>query len=237
MMRSTKLDRDDMLWEALIKTAEIEVMQEELNALPSLEELNELYKPSDALEKSIRDMTANNKRNKPINQAAWQLKKIAAIVGILFVLGATALMSVEASRIFILNIFLDLQDDYIAFEFGQNTPSGITGEIVLEFIPEGFELTSTQILENLSIVIYQNADGERIIIRRGNAETMSTAISTGFADFSEVYVNGQEAFLFEAVDTDYQSALMWLIGNNVLTIVAYVDTATMFAIAENIILR
>jgi len=68
MGNSYKLIRDDIIIEAMMKAAEIEVMQEELDALPSLEELNEIYKPSKALEENIRLIIAKDKRGKDRKQ-------------------------------------------------------------------------------------------------------------------------------------------------------------------------
>jgi len=237
MGNSSKLTRNDIIIEAMIKAAEIEVMQEELDALPSLEELNEIYKPSEVLEENIRLIIAKDKKAKSRKRLIKRFAKVAAIIGVIFTTLTTILMTVEASRVFILNTFISLQDDHIAFEFSQSDPSDIVCEIVLGFVPEGFGFTSSQIFDKFSLDIYENADGKRLIIQRHFATTLSASVDNEIREFVATEVAGEEAFLFEAIDSGYPNVLMWAYGDEVISIISDINIDIMFTIAENISLK
>ena len=123
-------DRNEKLFDAMVKTAFEEAVQQEMDSLPSREKLNEMYPSSEAFDKQIMAIIAKEektyKRRQASKQALKVFTRIAASIAILFTVSTLALMSVETSRVFIFNAFMG--HPHAAMEFA---PFG--GEIELRF--------------------------------------------------------------------------------------------------------
>ena len=230
-------DVNDEIFEALLKSAAQEAMKREMEAMPSCEELNKLYTPSDDLNKRVAKIIDSHERRYKNKRMIKSFMKIAASFAILLTISTIALMSVEASRIFILNTFINIRNDHVAFEFGQNGSSIGTNNIVAGYIPSGFELTNIYALETIAMLIYSNEHGEQIIIGHFTADSISLGVDNENRKFSIVYLNDQEAYLFEALDVQDKNILVWYHGNDLFTITSTISVEEIFRIAENVELR
>ena len=109
-------DRNEKLFDAIVKTAFEEAVQKEMDSLPSREKLNEMYPSSEAFDKRIMSIIAKEekayKRRQSSKQALKVFTRIAASIAILFTVSTLALMSVETSRIFIFNTFMGTQYEH-----------------------------------------------------------------------------------------------------------------------------
>jgi hypothetical protein len=231
---SAGADINEKLFDILLKVAAEEVIKEEMDALASCEELNAMYKPSAILEKKVHSIISKASRPYRLRKAMRNFTKIAACFGLLFALSTVVLMSIEASRNHIINIFIGIQDDHVVFEFGQNGADPNISGIIMGYIPESFELINSQAFEDFSFLIYANHQGEQIIITREIASILSVAIDNEIRSFSSTRLNGQQAYLFEAIDDNETNILMWQLGNDVFAIESHININTLFEIARNI---
>ena len=160
-MNNAKTERNEKVFDALLKIAAEELMREKMDALPSLEELNQMYPRSASLDKKIYAIINKEKRRVWRNKALRGFAKAAAVFSIVFVATTAILMSVGASRHFILNMLVDIRNDYVFFDFSQgHAPDGGSDMDIIGAVPDGFRMTSSQTLDSMSLYVFED---ERVI--------------------------------------------------------------------------
>jgi len=226
---------DEKLFEALLKIATDEAVREEMEALPTDEELNKMYPRTKSLDKKVNAVLAREFRAARRKKALRMFAQIAAGFSVFAVVSSIVLLSVEASRNFILNSIIDMRGDYVAIDFGDaSTTEG--GEIILGYLPEGFEFASRQILEELTITFFTDEAGHMIIVQQFVGESLSMGADAEYTDFSEVQLSGGSARIFETFDESGHSKVMLERGSDVISIATTLDVETLITIAENLIM-
>jgi hypothetical protein len=223
------------IFDSLLKVAAKDAMHRELNDMPTLEELNELYPPSEELNKRVYAAINKETRKKKTKQAFRWIGKVAAIFCAVLVVSVGALMSVEASRNFILNLFIDVRDDHIVFDFGgqvYDLPNE-TVRMGFGYIPYGFSIVAYHRLEALDVTILTNEYGHEIIIAHHFSTTPLIAVDNELRDFSIISVNGIETFLFESIYEYARNQAMWAYTDGVISISTTLDLDELLKIVES----
>jgi hypothetical protein len=164
--------------------------------------------------------------------------QMAAGFSIFAIVSGIILMSVEASRNFILNSLIEMRGEYVAFDFGaDNIPIVNDSGIILGYMPDGFELISNQALEDLITIVFSDDTGGMVIVQRIVNEFLFMGVDEEYTDFSEIQLNMGRAFIFESVDESNYNTVMWEQENDVIVISTSLDSETLIRIAENLSLN
>jgi len=253
--KSLNINRNEEIFDAILKIAAKEAFNDEMTEL--FEELDEMedVQSSDILDKKIRNMISKEKRVHRRKKFFGSFMKVAAIFLAVVGLGSIGLMSVEASRNFIINLLIEIRGDYVLIELGrdgtvpgegQNVGQEVAGVadglevlgIVFGYVPDGFEVVSYQEMSARSIVVFSDGVGGRIVVEKNISQSTSRLVDTEFREFETIYLSGgREAFLFTAVDYGFTNALVWQLINDAILIDATVKVDNMLRIAENISTR
>lgn len=234
MTNNDDIGRNEKLFEAMLKIAAEEAMKEEAELLPSQDELNKMYPPTDTLNRRVHGIINRARRIEKRKVMLRNFGKVAAVFGILFTLSTAILMTVEASRNFILNTFINIQDDYVAFEFGIETQDKSAYGFVLGYMPEGFELLNRQSVGGISFEFFANAIGEEILIQQNLASDVTVAIDNEVREFSNITIGEHELFIFESFDPQDQNVVMLQVGNDVFSIFSHLGIDELKLIASAI---
>ena len=228
-------DRNEKLFDTMVKAAFEEAVRQEMDSLPGFEKLNEMYPSSKAFDKRIMTIISKEeklyKRRQAPRQAFKVFTRIAASVAMLFTVSTLVLMSMETSRIFIFNTIMDVQYE--------------RPHAAMEFVPFGGEF-EFDVIEGPWVY----ADEEYSIARRSGDMDMDVLdmdvddihagayIDNDHRDFYVIYINGQEVFLSEALESGGQHIVRWSRGDINFRISANsdnMDIEGLLALAENMI--
>lgn len=239
MNNSISPEINEEIFESLLKIAAKDAMRREMDALPSLEELNKLYTPPESVNKKFYTAIDKKVRAAKVRKFIHSFAKAAAVFFVVVIVGFGALMSVEASRNFIINTFADIRDEYVLLDFmAQDEPVYVeTAEFVLGYIPEGFEIYSSVRLSEFHIVIFTNELGDEIIIDHHLSSDITKGIDNERRDFSVITMNGNEAFFFQSRYYYARNQILWVYGNNVISISTTLCENELMRIAENFSLK
>ena len=226
-------NRNEKIIDALIAVAVEESVMREMDSLPSHEELNR-YPCSDALNAKVMKLIANADRSAKRPRRVRMFVRFAASFAFFFTIISIALMSVEASRILILNTILDIRDEFVLFEFAENN-NGNVASFGHDSILEGFELAASNIRAFSSTFVYTNDDGDEIVFRQREKESLTLAIDNEQRIFSTAYMNGHEIFLFEADREGYSNSIYWTYGNYVFSVSSTRSMDDVLEIVANLI--
>ncbi|MCL2774742.1 MAG: DUF4367 domain-containing protein [Oscillospiraceae bacterium] len=226
-------EKDDEIYDALLKVALKEAMRKKMEKLPTCEELEGMYKPSPEYEKKLRKMISRATRKGKITTFKKYFKKTVASAAIVIVILTAVLMTVEASRNYIFDTIIKWYGQYTYVELGN---SGTDVNINMprpKYIPDGFTEVQLNLNGDMKFLIYQNSDGEKIIFEQYSNESFATATDNEQKSFVETDINGNEAALFESTDGDY-NILFWKYNDSVLKLMAKIDTDELIEMAKSV---
>jgi len=149
------------------------------------------------------------------------------------VLGTGVLMAAPISRNAILDFIFDVRYDHTIIEFGA-TPDLPDADmnITFRYAPEGFELSTYSVADDVITYVFQNNYGKIILMNRSRGASLRMGIDNEYAHFSEIQLQGGEAFIFEAINESELSTIMWLSGEYVFTITANIEIEALIDLAE-----
>ena len=235
MVKSKYSNRNEKLFDAVVKVAVEEALDHEIDSYPNEEELNRMYPRSAALDKRVKSIinkAANDSRKKKLLPL---FVRVAASFAVLFTVTSIILLSVEASRNFILNIIISIQDDHVLFDFEDSNRALHGEQASLKFIPYGFEYVSSQHMETQSLVVYMNEAGERIVLQNIFDMSLSVAVGNVNRTFSVRDVNGHEMYIFESLSDELQNMVMWAEGEEVIIITSTIAIESLIEIVESMV--
>ena len=231
---NTSPEINDEIFEALLKVAAKDAMQREMSSMPSLEELNAQYPPSEALNKKVRNLFKREVRATQRKKLVRVFLRAAAVFCVFLVISIGALMTVEASRNFILNFLIELRDGHVLFRFGEDdTATQFDSESIINSLPEGFVLVESHIITDFSIYVFANDNGDEIIVAYGDPAG-TVGIDNELREFSTITLGRHEAFLFTALYDHARNEIMWLHGDVFISISTKLPVDELIRIAENI---
>lgn len=230
-----KNNLDDKLFDAMLKVAAEEALKQEMDEMPSCEEMNTQYRPSPDLEKKIRKQISQHRLNEKVSLWKKSAVKVAVSAAVFIVISSTILLSVEATRNYIFNAAIKWHEDYFSIQHSNNKSNvADLKNYRLTYVPLGFKETSTVAIGDILKITYENDDGMRIVFKQSPSETSHILADYEGKKYSTIKVNGQEAYLFNATEDDKTNTLLWEFNGSMLTISSEVGTDELILMAENI---
>jgi len=244
MENNQKTETDEKLFTAVFKVAAEEAWQEEMDSLPSLDELNEMYPPSESLDKRVFGTINKAARRGKIKKAMRYTARCAAIFCVVIVLAGGLLMSVEASRTFILNRIINMGEDYvqISFQLGDIADLEI-GELVVNYIPYDFAFYEQgEFAEGHTFYTFRSDTRrgiliQHIIVLEDGGSVAGISPVTEYSEFSIISLHRQVAYLFTSTYENHVNTISWNYGRHFLSVSAFLEVDELMRIAEEMTLK
>lgn len=227
-------DRNNEMFEAILKVAGKEALERELEKIPPSEELDKIYKPSREYEKKLKKIISQSTRKDKFNIFIKRFKKvaIAAVIGLIAL--SAVLLTVEASRNYIFNTIIKWYDQYTYVELGDSSPYiTITDMPRPTYIPEGFTEVQSNLVGDMKFLIYQDSDGEKILYEEYLKESFGTLVDNEHKLFIATEINGNVAHLFDS-RSEGNNILFWKYNDSVLKLMSKINVDEIIKIAESV---
>jgi hypothetical protein len=241
MENRPKTETDEKLFTAIMKVAAEEAWQDEVDAMPSLEELNEMYPPSEALDKRVYGTINKAARRGKIKKAMGITSKLVAGFCVFIVLAGSVLLSVEASRTFILSRIINMGEDYAQIRFQLvYAPDLKVGELVINYIPNDFTFhAGGELAEGYTYYIFESDTRKTITVNHFIVpdDLRSVYLFNPMTEYSELTIislNGQIAYLFVSPT---HNTISWDFDRHLISVAAGLDVEELIKIAEGITIR
>ena len=231
-------ERNERLFDAMLKIAADEALREEMDALPTDEELMKMYPFTESLSKKAYSVI--NKEFRVINRkkVIRAIVRVAAVFCVIIVLSASVLMANPASRNAILNFLIDIQHDHVTIDFGIGGATGTDyHDAVFRYVPEGFEFVSRQAMETVITYFFLNPEGYVIFMHRFLGRSLAAGLDAEYAHFSEIQLSTGLAYISVALYEHDFSTIMWAEEEDVISITTTLDVETLIELAETYMMR
>jgi len=104
-------------------------------------------------------------------------------------------------------------------------------------VPDGFEYISSQRLDTLSVFLFANETGERILLQQHAGMSLGVAVDNENRDFTVRQLGDYEIYIFELSGDDYPHIILWAEGDNVFNMISTIDLSRMLDIVDDFISR
>lgn len=197
---------DEMLYESAPKAAQLW-----LDSFPPESDIPQ-HKFSRRFERKMRKLVRDQRRPESIRRTISRLKRVVAIIAIVFVVSFSGLMTVEAYRAkfieFVSEIFYDLTHFSFTSSWGGDSE---LGELEFGYLPSGMEESTHFIFSesNTQTYIFCDDEGNQLQIEQQlvtSSTTYDLIVDTEDAEVSFVDLNGIDATL---VNKDGSITLIW----------------------------
>lgn len=235
MERNKTEERSEDIFEALLNIAAKEAALQENWDMPSCEDLDKIYKPSIAFNKRINKIILRQEKRESARRTFYSFGRITAVFSVIVVAISLALLTVEASRNFIFNTFINIRSDHAVIKFGEG--ASLTQVAVYDFgyVPQDFELIEIQSAGNIQIKIYANSNGEQIIFEYSILDVPVIGVDTENTEYTRIIVNGYEAFLFSTTIESGFNVLTWATESAVFKLTSSIESDELVKVAEGVI--
>jgi hypothetical protein len=228
-------EKNEELFDTLLKMSISDALKKEMNTLPSNDELNGNFKSSIKLNERIKKLTFHRKIKSKIIYFVKSVSKIAACVIIIMALSSIALFSVEATRNIIFNSLVDKFSNYTQINFEESVTDNMkTNSYRPTYLPKGFKKISTQTYGNTILQIYSNESNGEIVFKQRPAEEGTTLIDNENTKYKEVEISGNTAYLFEALTQEDYSVLIWQAEGTVFELTAQINSEELVFISNSL---
>jgi len=230
MVHNSNSNRNEKLFDGMLKTALEESMISEMETLPKREELDEMYPRSEIFDKRVMKIINSEEKVYKRKRKIETIYKFAAVFMALIIVASITVYSVEAWRIRFMNFIIDIRQDHTVIDFNEE----LTGdafrmdELYLGYVPDGFRLEESAVMGEQLFILFANDDLHFMIIM--NDITASLAIDTEDAKVRRLDINEFQAFFST---NDNVNILVWHDNAYSYTITGNIDEETIIRIAKN----
>ena len=172
-------------------------------------------------------------RNKLMLRKILKYSKRAAIIFLVTIIVAgISIFSVEAWRIKVLNFIVDMQETHSEINFEEGNAKGDTytsDEISFEYIPSGFNLESSSLLQEKIYLLFKNE--ELYFEFKLRKIDVTIGIDTEKADVNKLTISGSEAIYST---NNNVNILVWNSGDFLYSLSGNIEKKELINIAEKI---
>ena len=211
--------------DALIALVVAEAEDRELSAMPSLEEMNAAFHPSEEFQKKMDRLLKQAKR-KQERKGAWRATKRLFVVATTVVTAfACILMPVQAVQEAVVSTVLNWRDQFVEILYSkEDDPNAVIllQNVELTYLPEGFTETP-----------YQSENGEWLTVRiLPIQDKQSTFVDDEYTHYYQISFDGIDAVLGSTIDGS--NVLVWQNDGLTYQVSSSCDLSEIISVAEGI---
>jgi len=197
------------LSEALLRSAVIDDHINELESIPTEEELKARYTISHHHEVRMKALL-RKEQYRILRYTIFNNAKRAAIFAIILsALFFGMLMTNSEVRASVSNVISEWFDGFTRFIFPDNPTAHESTEWVIGFVPDGFVKTERIDIGYSSLIVYANVDNIEVMLHYAPTGYISFAVDDEQAEFERTYFNGIEFHMFVPMAENYPSRIIW----------------------------
>lgn len=200
----------DTVFEALFRQAVIDDFNEEIDSIPTNEQLAKIYSFSTDFEIRMKKLLTKDRRRSSFKNAMLYSRKVASIlIIVLGLLFGTLLFNTEV-RAAVRKVLVEWYDKFTSFTFRDDEIIVEKKEWTLEYLPEGYAMKNYEVLGRITNVEFINEQGYKIRFSyhpEGSITNISVDNENHKIDRCEILNN--EAYCISAVDDEFDNGVIW----------------------------
>ena len=189
----------------------------------------------------LASLLKKRNRRQRRRSASRVLSKAAVFVLVAVAVFSTAMVTVEAFRVRVMNFLIDIQPEYTSFQI-EDDSSGSQGEKMVvnwtntylpTYTPDGYEVDSLTYTDPLKEITYRNQDNQDLVIDFSESDSSNniTVDTENASVLKTVSVNGHKGTL---VVKNSQTTVVWEMDQHIFVVCTMESADETLKIAQNV---
>ena len=226
---------NDVVFEALFRQAVIDDFNEEIDSIPTNEQLAKIYTFSPEFEIRMKKLFTKDRRKDFIKTISLYSRRVASVlIIVLGLLLGTLLFNTEV-RAAVGNVLVEWYEKFTSFTFRDDAITDEKKEWNLNYIPEGYTLKNYEILGRITNIEFINKQGDKTRFSyrpEGSITNISVDNENHKIDRCEILNN--EAYCISAVDDKFDNGVIWNMNGHTFDLWGKISMDELKKVAESI---
>lgn len=220
--------------DALIAMIVTEALDRELEQMPSLEEMNEDFHPSERFQRKIEALVHDTKRKAERKKRLLDIKRFFITLTAAISIFSCTMLPVKAVREAVITTLIEWHDKFVSVIYVNDESSVTTFHIIPSYIPKGF--SQVEVPDESSGFYYgQFSDSHNNwfdILVLPIENTQETFLDNEFSTYYSINFNGIQAIW--GIMNDGSNTLLWERGTLSFQVCGNLDLTELIKISEKI---
>ncbi|WP_312810196.1 DUF4367 domain-containing protein [Sedimentibacter sp.] len=227
---------NDIVFEALFRQAVIDNFNEEIESIPSNEQLSEIYSTSPKFEMMMKNLFIKDHRKSFLKKAMFYSKRVASIfIIVLGLLFGTLLFNTEV-RAAVGKVFVEWYERFTSFTFKDDEIISEKKDWTLGYLSEGYVQENYEVLGRITSIEFTNNQGEKIRFTYGPEEGITNiSVDNENHEINSCVILDNEAFSISAVDDAFDNGVIWNMDGHTFDLWGKISVDELKKMAESII--
>lgn len=228
-------DKIQISADALIAMVVTEAEARELEKMPSIEEMDDAFQPSEQFLKKMEKLVKKADAKRKHKKIRHGVKKVLIAAAVTMSIFSCMLLPVQAVREAVVDTLIEWQDKFMTIVFSTEDMTSYTPEsITVGYIPDGFSLVEPVVRDSSTYYAnYSNPDGEWLVLHSLTIDgTRHISLDNEYAAYYSLQFQSHEAIW--GVMKDYSNTLIWDDYGLSFKISGSIDISEIIKIAESI---
>jgi hypothetical protein len=195
--------------EALLRRAVIDDHMNELDAIPSKDELAVTYTFSARHETRMNALFKKEKLRKCRKVFFSAAKRVALFVVVFGSIFFGILLTSLNVRAVVRETIVEWLEKFTRYSYNSDITQESNAAWHFDYMPSGYEMSDTFVLGAATYVVYTDEGATEITLLLSSADDTSLGIDNEHSMFHMVYEHGIEYHIYESVSDDYPSQVIW----------------------------
>lgn len=220
--------------DALIAMIVTEAQDRELARMPSLEEMNEDFQPSEKFQRKMEALVRDTKRKAERKKRLLNVKRFFITLTAAISIFSCTMLPVKAVREAVITTLIEWHDKLVSIIYVNEESPVSTFHITLSYIPEGFsQVESSDEFNSLYYSQFKNPSNDWFhILALPIESTQKTSLDSEFSTYYSVNFNGIQAIW--GIMDDKSNTLLWKSGTLSFQVRGNLDLTELIKISEGI---
>ena len=220
--------------DALIAMIVTEAQDRELAQMPSLEEMNEDFQPSEKFQQKMEVLVRDTKRKAERKKRLLNIKRFFITLTAAISIFSCTMLPVKAVREAVITTLIEWHDKFVSVIYVNDGPSVTAFHITPSYIPDGFsKIESSDEFNSLYYSQFKNPGNDWFhILVLPIESTQKMSLDSEFSTYYSVNFNGIQAIW--GIMDDKSNTLLWESGTLSFQVRGNLDLTELIKISEGI---
>lgn len=226
---------NDVVFEALFRQAVIDDFNEEIDSIPTNEQLANIYTFSPEFEMRMKKLFIKDRRRSLLKDTMLYSRRVASVlIIVLGLLFGTLLFNTEV-RAAVGKVLVEWYEKFTSFTFNADKVIDEKKDWTLNYLPEGYELKNYEVLGRITNIEFTNNQGDKIRFSYRPEEGITNiSVDNENHEISSYVILDKEAFSITAVNDKFDNGLIWNMEGHTFDLWGKIPVDELKKVAESI---
>jgi len=226
---------NDVVFEALFRQAVIDDFNEEIDSIPTKEQLTKIYSFSPEFEIRMKKLFIKDRRRSLLKDTMLYSRRVASVlIIVLGLLFGTLLFNTEV-RAAVGKVLVEWYEKFTSFTFNDDEVIGEKKDWTLNYLPEGYTLKIYEVLGRITNIEFINNQGDKIRFSYRPEEGITNiSVDNENHEISSYVILDKEAFSITAVNDKFDNGVIWNMEGHTFDLWGKIPVDELKKVAESI---